>query len=202
MSTERPSVIHIVDDDESVRRSLSRLLEQCGYAVQVYASAGDFLCADTDDGPGCLLLDLALPGPSGLDLQDALRRRSRTIPIIFISAYADVPHTVRAIKAGARDFLVKPVDPQALLSAIESALAVAVPAAGPEAPAPRAAPMLTEREHVVLRGIAAGRLNKQLAADLNLSERTIKSCRAEVMRKLGARSFAELVRLAAPLLDH
>jgi FixJ family two-component response regulator len=203
MNAERPPVIHILDDEESLRVSLARLLEQAGYAVRSHASAGDFLLAEPDDGPACLLLDLALPGgPSGLDLQEALRRRGRTIPIVFMSAYGDVPHTVRAIKGGATDFLVKPIDAQTLLAAIESALAVVAPPAAGHAPhAGRPAPALTERERVVLRGIAAGRLNKQLAADLQLSERTIKSCRAEVMRKLGARSFAELMRLAAPLLD-
>lgn len=202
MSAARPAVIHIVDDDASVRMSLARLLAHAGYAVQGYASAGDFLVAEPGDGPACLLLDLALPGPSGLDLQEALRRHGRAIPIVFMSAYADVPRTVRAMKAGASDFLVKPIDAQALMAALERALAVAGPPAAIHAPpgAP-AAPALTERERVVLRGVAAGRLNKQLAADLQLSERTIKSCRAEVMRKLGARSFAELVRLATPLLD-
>jgi FixJ family two-component response regulator len=168
----------------------------------MYASAGDFLVAELDDSPGCMLLDLQLPGPSGLALQDALRRRGDPMPIVFISAYGDIPQTVRVMRGGARDFLVKPFDAQTLLAAIESALAAVATHAGHEGEVRERAAALSQRELVVLRGIVAGRLNKQLAADLALSERTIKSCRAEVMRKLGAHSLADLVRLAAPVLGH
>jgi FixJ family two-component response regulator len=195
----RPTV-HVVDDDASMRTSLARLLQAAGYAVRVYASAGEFLVAEPADGLACMLLDLSLPGPSGLELQQALGRRGPAMPIVFMSACADIPSTVQAIKGGARDFLVKPVVTETLLAAIESALAVAAAPSIHDPQAERLASLLTDRELVVLRGIAAGRLNKQLAADLGLSERTIKSCRADVMRKLGAHSFAELVRLAAPLL--
>ena len=199
MSDEHATVIHIVDDDASMRTALKRLLEHAGYAVRVYASAGDFLVEEPDPRPGCMLLDLQLPGPSGLELQQAMRRQHNPLPVVFISGHADVPHTVQAIKGGASDFLVKPVDSQQLLAAIENALAGATPPAPTHAPTGR--PALNERELTVLRGILAGRLNKQLAFDLQLSERTIKSCRADVMRKLGARSLAELVRLATPLID-
>ena len=207
MGTERATtatdatttVIHVVDDDASMRTALTRLLEHAGYAVRAYASAGDFLVSEPDARPGCMLLDLQLPGPSGLELQQALRRQHNALPIVFISAHADVPRTVRAIKGGASDFLVKPVDSQQLLAAIESALAGAASPMQEQPPAADAVPF-NERELTVLRGVLAGRLNKQLAHDLGLSERTIKSCRAEVMRKLGARSLAELVRLATPLL--
>jgi len=204
MSTERAAaasigpatVIHIVDDDASMRNALRRLLEHAGYAVRTYASAGDFLIAEADARPGCMLLDLQMPGPSGLELQEALRRHHNAMPIVFISAHADVPQTVRAIKGGASDFLVKPVDSHQLLAAIESALA------GAEVPehAQAEAASLSERELTVLRGILAGRLNKQIAFELHLSERTIKSCRAAVMRKLGARSLAELMRVGMPLI--
>jgi FixJ family two-component response regulator len=199
-SDNQATVIHIVDDDESMRVALTRLLELAGYAVKGYASAGEYLVAEPDGRQGCMLLDLELPGPSGLDLQQAMRRQGNQLPIVFISAHADVPHSVRAIKAGASDFLVKPVDGQVLLAAIESACAAGHAQHSHEQPAQPAATRLNEREMIVLRGIVAGRLNKQMATDLRLSERTIKTCRAEVMRKLGARSLAELVRLAAPLL--
>jgi FixJ family two-component response regulator len=203
MTTERESiavdeattVIHVVDDDASMRTALARLLQLAGYAVRTYASAGDFLVAEPDARQGCMLLDLQLPGPSGLELQQAMRRQHLAMPIVFMSAHANVPHTVSAIKGGASDFLVKPIDSQQLLAAIEGALA------GADVPqAPAEAPSLSERELTVLRGILAGRLNKQIAFDLQLSERTIKSCRADVMRKLGARSLAELVRVGTPLI--
>jgi FixJ family two-component response regulator len=187
------AVVHVVDDDASMRSALTRLLQHAGYAVRSYASAGDYLVAEPDPRPGCMLLDLQLPGPSGLELQQAMRRQHDRMPIIFVSAHGDVPHTVRALKDGATDFLVKPVDAQQLLAAIESALAGA---AAVTAQAPVVAAALSERERTVLRGILDGRLNKQIAADLHLSERTIKTCRADVMRKLGAHSLPELVRMA------
>jgi FixJ family two-component response regulator len=192
-------LIHIVDDEESVRVALRRLLRHAGYAVETYASAGEFLVAELDDERhACVLLDLELQGPDGLALQQALRRRGDAIPIVFMSAYGDIPRSVRAIKSGASDFLEKPIEARTLLAAVESALSVAGAAAPPEAPTPLSIAGLSQREQVVLRGIVAGRLNKQLATDLGLSERTIKSCRAAVMRKFGARSLAELVRLASP----
>jgi FixJ family two-component response regulator len=200
MTGERDAVIHVVDDDESTRVSLTRLLEGAGYAVKTYASAGDFLVAEPDIRPGCMLLDLQMPGPNGLALQDALHRRGDAMPTVFISAHQDIPHTVIAIKGGASDFLLKPLNANSLMAAIESALAVVAARAGRERDADHQAAKLNERELVVLRGIAAGRLNKQLASDLDLSERTIKSCRADLMRKVGARSLADLMRLAAPLL--
>ncbi|QSN60791.1 response regulator transcription factor [Caballeronia sp. M1242] len=193
------AVVHIVDDDESMRTALSRLLKNAGYSVQAYASAGDFLVAETNSLPGCLLLDLELPGPSGLELQHALQRREHPIPIVFISAYRDIPKTVLAIKAGASDFLLKPIDSQALLAAIESALAATDRTAVEHASPLTSKVELSEREHFVLCGIIAGKLNKQIAAELYLGERTIKSCRAELMRKFEAHSLAELIRRAEPL---
>jgi len=198
MDDEHTTVIHIVDDDPSMCTALTRLLQHAGYEVRSYGSAGEFLVEAPDPRPGCMLLDLQLPGPSGIELQQALRRQHNAMPIVFISAHADVPRTVRAIKDGASDFLVKPVDAQQLLAAIESALAGA--AVSPQNSAVSTSVQLNARELTVLRGVLAGRLNKQLAYDLHLSERTIKSCRAEVMRKLGARSLADLVRLATPWL--
>src|ERR1700752_1616032 len=169
------------------------------YAVRAYASAGDFLVAEPDDRPGCMLLDLEMPGPSGLELQRALRRRGETLPIVFMSAYSDIPRTVLAIKGGASDFLVEPIEAQTLLAAVESALGGVAALPQDERQAGHRPPCPDERELVVMRGIVAGRLNKQMAADLELSERTIKSCRASIMRKLGASSLSEL---AAPLLHN
>ncbi|KAA1000541.1 response regulator transcription factor [Paraburkholderia panacisoli] len=200
MSEQAEAVIYVVDDDASMRAALTRLLVASGYAVRCYASAGDFLVAEPDSRPGCLLVDLELGGPGGLELQQALIRQRSTMPVVFMSAYHDVPRTVMAIKAGAIDFLLKPLDRQALLATLESALAARATSVVDRQL--RDTVSLSEREQVVLRGIVAGRLNKQIAADLGLSERTIKSCRAEVMRKLDARSLAELVRRGEPLLRH
>jgi FixJ family two-component response regulator len=201
MSEPARAVIRLVDDDESLRTALGRVLVLAGYEVRHYASAGDFLLAEPDDAPGCLLLDVQMPGPSGLDLQQALRRRGNLLPVVFLTAHGDIPSTVRAIKAGASDFLCKPIERQTLLAAIETALALGTDATS-SAPrdAPLAALALNARETAVLRGVVQGRLNKQIGADLGLSERTIKTCRADLMRKLGARSLAELVRLSAPWL--
>jgi FixJ family two-component response regulator len=200
MSDTSSPVIRIVDDDESMRTALGRLLTIAGYQVRPYASAGEFLLDEPDSTPGCLLLDVHMPGPSGLELQEALRRRGTLLPVVFLSGHGDVPSTVRAMKAGASDFLCKPVDRQTLLAAIETAVATdANRSVFTSSELPTGA-TLSERENMVLRGVIAGRLNKQIAADMDLSERTIKSCRADLMRKLGAGSLAELVRLAVPLL--
>jgi len=195
------TVIHVVDDDPAMRTALRRLLSQAGYAVKEYASAGEFLVADPVAPPACLLLDLELPGPGGLDLQRALQRLGREMPIVFISAHSDIARTVMAIKGGAFDFLLKPIDAQTLFAALDNALASAAVTPSPaESLQPVDASDLNAREQVVLRGIVAGRLNKQIAAELALSERTVKSCRAGLMRKLHARSFADLVILAEPIV--
>lgn len=185
------TVIHIIDDDAAMRTALSRLLKSAGFEARVYASAGDFLVSARDNRPGCILLDLELGGPSGLELQQALLRDSRALPIVFMSAYSDVPRTVKAMKAGAVDFLLKPFERQALFDAIGAALNACTMQASVQHPA---SVQLADREQVVLRGIAAGLRNKQIAAELGLSERTIKSCRADLMRKVGATSLAELLR--------
>ncbi|QGZ59445.1 response regulator transcription factor [Paraburkholderia acidiphila] len=191
MTDPEQTVIHIIDDDEAMRTALSRLLRSAGFQARAYASAGDFLVSAVDNRPGCILLDLELGGPSGLELQQALLRDSRALPIVFMSAYSDVPRTVKAMKAGAVDFLLKPFERQTLFDAI----GVALNACTTHAPARHPASVqLADREQVVLRGIAAGLRNKQIAAELGLSERTIKSCRADLMRKVGATSLAELLR--------
>jgi FixJ family two-component response regulator len=184
-------LIHVVDDDESMRSALRRLLKGAGYAVRDYASAGEFLVSEPEEWDGCLLVDLELGGPSGLDLQQALRRQPRALPVVFMSAYGDIPKTVQAMKFGAVDFLVKPFELQTLLDALETALNSTTNETVHRSPA---GVSLGERERTVLRGIAAGRRNKQIAAELGLSERTIKSCRAELMRKFDAGSLPELLR--------
>lgn len=190
---ERP-VIHIVDDDPSLCTALNRLLGCAGFAVKSYRSAGEFLVSEPDPRPGCILLDMELGGPNGLELQQAVMRAPRALPIVFMSAYSDVPCTVKAIKAGAVDFLLKPFDRHALLRALQAALDSPPPLPAVVGADDRAA--LSERERTVLRCINAGKRNKEIAAELNLSERTIKSCRADIMRKFGATSLAELLQKA------
>ncbi|QBR01467.1 response regulator transcription factor [Paraburkholderia pallida] len=193
------TVIHVVDDDSAMRVALRRLLHGAGYEVRDYASAGEYLVSEPDTRSGCLLLDLELGGPSGLELQQALRRHPRALPVVFMSAYSDVPRTVQAMKAGAVDFLLKPFDRHALFDALDAALsspATAEPAGDDGPPVD-----LGDREKAVLRGIVAGLRNKQIAAQLGLSERTIKSCRAGLMHKFEATSLAELLRRAESMVS-
>lgn len=198
----QPPVIHIVDDDESVRSALKRLLLTAGYGVRTYASAGEFLLDPPPDTPGCLLLDLRMPGPSGLDLQDALVRHGVRLPVIFFSGHGDLATGIRAMKAGAVDFLTKPVESKVLLEAIASALrtdAARRTSHGAGADLLARYAQLTAREREVLQGVVAGQLNKQIAATLGIAERTVKAQRAQVMAKLGATTAAELGRIAAQL---
>jgi FixJ family two-component response regulator len=195
-------VIHVVDDDDSLRAALLRLIGAAGFEARGYASAGDFLLQPPAEGPGCLLLDLRMPGPSGLDLQAALQRQGIDLPVVFMTGYADVASSVRAMKAGAVDFLTKPVERDALFDAIHRALArdSAQRLVGAEAQALRARfESLRPRVCEVFDRIVAGRLNKQIADELGISERTVKMERAQVMAKLGVGSAAELGRLAERL---
>ncbi|VVD75314.1 DNA-binding response regulator [Pandoraea pneumonica] len=195
MNASRESVVHVVDDDASLRTALTRLLVASGYDTKEYASAGEFLVSEPDERPGCVLLDLELGGPSGLDLQRALRRQTPALPVVFMSGYGDVARSVEAMKAGAVDFLIKPFGRDSLVGAVETALSlVQRPSATPVADPAESA--LSGREQVVLQGIAKGLRNKQIAAELGLCERTIKTCRAELMRKFSATSLAELIRNA------
>lgn len=195
-------VVHVVDDDDSLRVAVTRLLEAAGYEVRGYASAGEYLLSEPADAPGCLLLDLQMPGPSGLELQTALARSAEALPVVFLSGHGDIPTSVRAVKAGAVDFLTKPVRKEALVEAVRNAISQdrhrrqererqSALRAGYDS--------LTPRERQVFAGVVAGRLNKQVAADLGMAERTVKAHRAQIMRKLGAGSLAELVRIAEQL---
>jgi FixJ family two-component response regulator len=195
---EQP-IVFVIDDDDSVRRSLDRLLRSVDLDVETFASAQDFLRKPMPDRPACVVLDLRLPGPSGLELQESLIRSGHDVPVIFISGHADVPSSVRAIKAGAVDFLQKPFSDQALLDIIHGALR-----RDREARRDRAEvasirvrfDTLTPRERDVLRLVIQGRLNKQIAGDLGISEKTVKFHRGRVMEKTQAGSVAELVRQA------
>ena len=197
-----PPLIHIVDDDAALRTALQRLLNAAGLRVKAYASAGEFLLEPPPDAPGCLLLDLQMPGPSGLELQQALARHGIGLPVIFLSGHADLASGVRAMKAGAVDFLTKPVAREPLLEAIARALqadAQRRAARGAEAELQSRFARLSAREREVFELVVAGRLNKQIADALGIAERTVKAQRAQVMDKLGAAIAAELGRIAAQL---
>jgi FixJ family two-component response regulator len=199
---ERAPVIHMVDDDAAFQTAISRLLRASGFEVRTYSNAGDFLLSRDDSTRGCILLDVRMPGPSGLDLQEALARQTDPLPIIFLTGHGDIRSSVRAIKAGAVDFLTKPVDREALLNAVKNALARDREnrAAQAELRSWRANyAALTLRERQVFEGVVAGKLNKEIAAELGTAERTVKAHRAQMMEKMRVASVAELVRVADQL---
>jgi FixJ family two-component response regulator len=205
MSESSPAaLIHVVDDDESLRASLQDLLDAAGYDVRGYASTGEFLLDPLPDRPGCVLLDVRLPGPSGLELQQALQRRGIALPVIFLTGHADVATSVRAMKAGAVDFLEKPVERDTLLDALRRAVARDHAQRAAREHAHRRSArlaMLTPREREVFDRIVAGKLNKQIADELGIGLRTVKAYRAQLMEKLGVDSAAELGKLAGELGD-
>ena len=199
MSARAPALVSVVDDDPSVRRSLARLVKGAGYRVEAYASAHEFLARPPEEGPACLLLDVRMPGLTGLDLQETLAIAAHSTSIIFITGYRDVRASVKAMKAGAVDFLTKPVDDQELLGAIERAVARAGAARLEEdriTEIRERIKTLTPREAEVFALVVTGMLNKQIASDLKVSEKMVKVHRGRVMEKMRARSLAELVRLA------
>jgi FixJ family two-component response regulator len=192
-------IIHVVDDDDSLRTAMLELLDAAGFEARGYASSGEFLLSPPRDKPGCVLLDVRLPGPSGLDLQSGLRGHGVTLPVIFLTGHADVPSSVRAMKAGAVDFLEKPVTREILLDAIRRALEQDATRRGARNEAQRQSTrlaVLTVREREVFDRIVEGKLNKQIADELGIGLRTVKAYRAQLMIKLGVGSAAELGRLA------
>ena len=199
---EAEATIAVIDDDPDIREALRGLLRSVGLRVELFASVQEFLGTVRPDLPGCLILDVRLPGRSGLDLQEELAKANMQLPVIFISGHADVPMSVRAMKAGAVEFLTKPVRDQDLLDAIQLALANDRARRADERSFARLRAdfdTLTPREREVMVMVVAGRLNKQIAAELRLSEATVKVHRGQVMRKMRAQSLAELVRIADKL---
>jgi FixJ family two-component response regulator len=190
--------VSVIDDDALVLRSLGRLLQSAGYAVQTFSSAEDFLVYPDGGAPGCIVIDLSMPGLNGLQLQQALAGNANRRPVVFISGQASVASSVGAMKAGAVDFLTKPIDETTLLGAVRAAIDKDRTAR--EARAARVViedrlATLTPREHDVLRLVVAGRLNKQIGAELGTAEKTVKVHRARMMRKMQVDSLADLVRL-------
>jgi FixJ family two-component response regulator len=194
-------VVHLIEDDESSRSASSRLLRSAGYTVRAYGSGSEFLAAPPT-GPGCLLLDLRLPGPSGLELQERLQATDNPLPIVFLTGHGDVPKTVRAMKGGAVDFLTKPVGAPVLLEAVARAItrdAETRMARARHAEIRTRYNRLTPREREIFAHLISGQLNKQIGFDLGITERTTKIHRRQVLTKMKASSVVDLVRMASDL---
>ena len=200
--TEALPRVFIVDDDPSIRRSLERLITLAGYEVETYASATDFLARDLYDGPCCLVLNVRMPGLTGLDLQEELNHAHLDLPIVFITGHGDIPMSVKAMKAGAVDFLPKPFEEEELLDAIGRSLEKHVRSReerAERASIERRVASLTLREYQVFTLVVTGLLNKQIGAELGVKEKTVKVHRARVMQKMEVVSLAKLARLAERL---
>lgn len=197
--TDAPSpVVHVIDDDRSLRTALSRLLGAAGYEVRAYASAGEFLIAERPATPGCIVLDVRMPGPSGLELQQALARQAEALPIVFLTGHGDIPMSVRAVQAGAVDFLTKPVKRDDLLRAVQAAVVKdreRRQASDQRRELRDRFAALTPREREVAMRVVGGALNKQIAFDIGCSIRTVKLYRQRAMLKMQAASLPDLVRM-------
>jgi FixJ family two-component response regulator len=199
---EANATVLIIDDDPAIRGSLSRLLRSVGLDAQLFESIPDFLQGDHPNGPSCLVLDVNLPGRSGLDLQRELVATNRQIPIIFITGHGDIPMTVKAMKGGAIEFLTKPFEDQDLLDAVQLGLArdrARREHEGALRTLKERFESLTPREREIMIQVAQGRLNKQIAGDIGISEPTVKVHRSNLMRKMKAASLPELARMADKL---
>jgi FixJ family two-component response regulator len=192
---DKSTRIFIIDDDSSVRTSLVRLLGAAGFETEVFASAEDYLARDRYDGIGCLILDVRMPGSSGLELQDIVNGLGSDLPILFLTGHGDIPLSVKAIKGGALNFLTKPVGDEVLLSAVRQALALHKKIRkGNELTEKARASLatLTSREHEVLRYILSGARNRQIASHLGITEKTVKAHRAKIMEKIAVSSAVDL----------
>jgi FixJ family two-component response regulator len=199
---ETPPVVFVVDDEAAVRISLKRLLRSIGLEARTYASAQEFLQSERPDAPACLVLDIRLPGLSGLELQQELAAASVDLPIIFVTGHGDIPMSVRAMKAGAVEFLTKPFREQDLLEAIQRAIErnrITRRQSAELRTLQRRYALLTPREREVFPRVTSGLLNKQIAAELGASEKTIKVHRGQVMQKMKAESLAHLIQMADKL---
>jgi len=199
---EEQAVVFVIDDDADLRDGLSNLLRSVGLQVRAFGSATDFLESKLPDAPSCLVLDVRLPGLSGLDFQSELIKKNIGMPIVFMSAHGDIPMTVRAMKAGAVEFLPKPFHDQSMLDAVHSALEKdreRRKGIGDTSQLRSSLDSLTSREQEIFAYVASGLMNKQIAAEIEVSEITVKVHRASVMRKMGAKSLADLVRMADAL---
>jgi FixJ family two-component response regulator len=200
-SVEEP-IVFIIDDDPSMRRALTNLFQSVGLKVEAFGSAQDMLQSKLPDVPSCLVLDVRLPGLSGLDLQADLAKANTHIPIIFITGHGDIPMTVRAMKGGAVDFLTKPFRDQDMLDAVVAAIERDRKRREAERTVANVRSLfetLTPREREVLALVASGLMNKQIAAELGLAEITVKIYRGHIMRKMGARALADLIRMTETL---
>lgn len=201
MSDSSPTVL-LVDDDPAVRKALSRVLREEGWNVEVFESAEAFLVRADHVADGCLVLDVTMPGLDGLELQQRLIQTGKAMPIVFVTGYGDIPMTVRALKAGASDFLTKPVEAQALLRAVRTAIEQGASVRRSRAATAKLRQRydgLTPREREVLTLLVTGALNKQVAATLGVVEQTIKFHRAQIMERMEAKTVAELMHIAARL---
>ena len=201
--SDTPSRVFIIDDDRSVRTSLARLLDAAGFATEVFACAEDYLARERFDGVACIILDVRMPGSSGLELQDTLKGLESDLPILFLTGHGDIPMSVKAIKGGAVNFLTKPVDEMVLLEAVRQALVVHKKKLKDNELTRKARASLatlTSRELEVMRYILSGVRNRQIATHLEITEKTVKAHRAKIMVKMGASSAVELGRVCA-LLD-